>query len=271
VFGQYEFRIAPRWTAYLGARLDKTWGYRPVPSPRAALIYQQSPRTVFKMLYGGAFRNPNAFERYYDDHGNSQMANPSLRPERTETFEVDVEHKLTKRLDATVSAYHYTLHDLIQAVPDGAIVQYRNVSRAQANGIEFELNGHPWRSVETVASFSLQRAEDAATGGRLANSPREIVQFRASTPLLRNKLDLSGAVRDLDARLCRSGAQVPGYYVADLTMSSVHLHRDFDLQAGVRNLFDRRYSDPTGFSDAMQSMPEDGRSVFLRLIWHSGQ
>ena len=192
-------------------------------------------------------------------------------PERTETFEVDAEHKLNKRLNATVSVYHYTLHDLIQAVPDGAIVQYRNVTRAQANGIEFELNGHPWRSVETVASFSLQRAEDAATGGRLANSPREIVQFRASTPLLRNKLDLSGAVRDLDARLCRSGAQVPGYYVADLTMSSVHLHRDFDLQAGVRNLFDRRYSDPTGFSDAMQSMPEDGRSVFLRLIWHSGQ
>jgi iron complex outermembrane receptor protein len=271
VFGQYEFKIASRWTAYLGARLDKTWGYRPVLSPRAALIYQESPSTVFKMLYGGAFRNPNAFERYYDDHGNSQMANPSLRPERTQTAEVDVERKLTQRLNAIVSAYHYALRDLIQAVPDGAVVQYRNVSRAQANGIEFELNGHPWRSVETVASFSLQRAEDATTGARLVNSPRRIVQFRASTPLLRNKLDLSGAVRYLDARLCRGGALVPGYYVADLTVSSVHLHRDFDLQAGVRNLFDRRYSDPTGFSDAMETMSEDGRSVFLKLIWHSGQ
>ena len=271
LFGQYEFKIAPRWTAYLGARLDKTWGYRPVPSPRAALIYQQSPRTVFKMLYGGAFRNPNAFERYYDDHGNSQMANLSLRPERTETFEVDVERKLTGRLNATASAYHYTLRDLIQAVPDGAIVQYRNVNRAQANGIEFELNGHPWRSVETVASLSLQRAEDAATGGELVNSPRAIVQFRASTPLLRNKLDLSGAVRYLDTRFCRDGTLVPGYYVADLTLSTVHLNRDFDLQAGVRNLFDRRYADPAGFSDAMQSIAQDGRSVFLRLIWYSGQ
>ena len=271
VFGQYEFKIASRWTAYLGARLDKTWGFRPVPSPRAALIYQQSPSTVLKMLYGGAFRNPNAFERYYDDHGNSQIANPSLRPERTQTAEVDVEHKLTGRLSAIASAYHYTLRDLIQAVPDGAIVQFRNVTRAQANGIEVELNGHPWRSVETVASFSLQRAEDATTGARLANSPRKIVQFRASTPLLHNKLDLSGAVRYLDARFCRSGALVPGHYVADLTVSSVHLHRDFDLQAGIRNLFDRRYSDPAGFSDAMQTIPEDGRSVFLRLIWYSGQ
>jgi iron complex outermembrane receptor protein len=271
VFGQYEFKIASRWTAYLGARLDKTWGYRPVASPRAALIFQQSPNTVFKMLYGGAFRNPNAFERYYDDHGLSQMANPSLRPERTQTAEVDVEHKLTKRLTAIASVYHYTLTDLIQAVPDGELVQYRNVARAQANGIEFELNGHPWRPVETVASFSLQRAVDAPTGATLANSPRKIVQFRASTPLLQNKLNVSGAVRYLDARFCRSGALVPGHYVADLTVSSVHLHRDFDLQAGIRNLFDRRYSDPEGYSDAMHVIPQDGRGVFLKLIWYSGQ
>jgi outer membrane receptor protein involved in Fe transport len=78
-------------------------------------------------------------------------------------------------------------------------------------------------------------------------------------------------VRYLDTRFCRDGTLVPGYYVADLTVSSVHLHRDFDLQAGVRNLFDRRYSDPAGYSDAMQSITEDGRSIFLRLIWHSGQ
>jgi len=97
------------------------------------------------------------------------MANPSLRPERTETFEVDVEHKLTKRLDATVSAYHYTLHDLIQAVPDGAIVQYRNVSRAQANGIEFELNGHPWRRSRLwqVSACSVPRRRRPAAGSRI--------------------------------------------------------------------------------------------------------
>ena len=271
VFGQYEFKIAPRWTAYLGARLDKTWGYRPVASPRAALIYQQSPGTVFKMLYGSAFRNPNVFERYYDDNGFSQTANPSLQPERAQTAEVDVEQQLTKRLTAIANAYHYTLSDLIQAVPDGTVVQYRNAARAQANGIEFELKGHPWQSVETVASFSLQRAVDAPTGAVLVNSPRKIAQFRASTPLLGNKLDLSGAVRYLDARYCRDGSLVPGYYVTDLTLSTVHLNRDFDLQAGVRNLFDHRYADPAGFSDAMQSIAQDGRSVFLRLIWYSGQ
>jgi iron complex outermembrane receptor protein len=117
----------------------------------------------------------------------------------------------------------------------------------------------------------LQRAVDAPTGAVLVNSPRKIAQFRASTPLLRNKLDLSGAVRYLDARYCRDGSLVPGYYVTDLTLSTVHLNRDFDLQAGVRNLFGHRYADPAGFSDAMQSMAQDGRSVFLRLIWYSGQ
>jgi outer membrane receptor protein involved in Fe transport len=43
------------------------------------------------------------------------------------------------------------------------------------------------------------------------------------------------------------------------------------LQAGIRNLFDRRYSDPEGYSDAMHVIPQDGRGVFLKLIWYSGQ
>jgi iron complex outermembrane receptor protein len=269
-FGQYEFRLAPRLTASLGARLDKTWGYRPMVAPRLALIYQPSGATVFKLLYGESFRNPNAFELYYDDHGITQRANPGLLPEKARTVEVDIERRLGKRLNAIVNLYQYGLRDLIQAVPDGGVIQYQNASRASAHGIELELNGRVWRSIEAGASVSLQRvAKESAD--RLVNSPDRIAQFHASTPLLRNRLELSGAIRYLSARDTRTESQVPPSCVADVTLSTVRLHRDFDLQAGVRNLLDRRYWDPTGYATSMDRIAADGRSVFLRVSWHTGQ
>jgi outer membrane receptor protein involved in Fe transport len=41
---------------------------------------------IFKLLYGGGYRNPTIFERYYAD-GSSFQENTALRPERIETLQ----------------------------------------------------------------------------------------------------------------------------------------------------------------------------------------
>ena len=271
VFGQYEQRLGSHVTISLGARLDKTWGYRSVLDPRLALIYQASAGTVVKALYGEAFRNPNAFELHYDDHGLSQRANPALLPEKARTLEVDLEHRISKRLNAIAGVYHYALRDLIQAVgDDDGVVQYRNASRASAAGIESELNGRVWRSLETAAGLTVQRVTDQS-GRRLANSPARIAHFRVSSALARNRLEWSGSTRYLSSRDTRGTARVPNVWVVDVTVSTVHLRRDFDLRAGVRNLLDRRNWDPTAYSNSMDRIAADGRSVFLGIFWHGGQ
>ena len=39
-----------------------------------AAVCQYSPRTVYKLVYGHPFRNPSAFEQYYNDGGLSYLA-----------------------------------------------------------------------------------------------------------------------------------------------------------------------------------------------------
>jgi hypothetical protein len=111
---QQQWRLSPAWNAYIGVRFDDSRNHTHFVSPRVALVYQASAKSTYKFLFGRAFRNPNAYETFYDD-GSSQVANPLLRPEHAITYEVDAEHRLTKNWNGQVSVYHYQLSDLIEA------------------------------------------------------------------------------------------------------------------------------------------------------------
>ncbi len=61
---------------------------------------------------------PNGFEKYYQ--ATDVKASSDLVPEKIRTFELAVEHNITKNLRGIVSAYHYQLDQLITQVADPA-------------------------------------------------------------------------------------------------------------------------------------------------------
>src|SRR5215469_15370587 len=91
-----SFRRDGPWT--LGGRLDDSHNHQLLLTPRIALIYQPSPASAVKMLYGSSFRNPSSFEQFYQD-GLTQIGNPGLQPERMQTFELVFERRFSKRLE----------------------------------------------------------------------------------------------------------------------------------------------------------------------------
>jgi iron complex outermembrane receptor protein len=271
VFLQHEWRFHRDWTANLGLRGDESRNHGHFLSPRAALIYQQSPQTVFKIMSGIAFRNPNAYEQFYDDQGTSQIPNPWLRPEQIQSSEAAIERKLSKELSAVAAAYHYRLRELIEAVPvaDG-IVQYQNVSRYRATGGEFELNAHLSRSLEMAGSAAVENlAKLRAHEPQAPNSPRVLLKFRGGVPLNRGRFCVGAAFQYISTRRTFADADSPPVYLTDLTVTSNRLHPAFDLQLGVRNLFDRRDWDPASPDQGLDRLARDGRSVFVKLIWHT--
>jgi outer membrane receptor for ferrienterochelin and colicins len=189
VFAQDEWNFAPRWTLSGGIRVDYSRYRHDFVSPRAALIYQPSSRSSYKLLYGKAFRNPTAFELFYNDTQAQTIGNPDARPEAASTVEFVAEHKVGARFNGLVSAYRYGIDRLIVGdyTADG-LLQYRNADAVRASGVELELNGKPTPWLDLVTSLAIQRAVTTAQDSLLPNSPAAIGKFRVSLPLFHSGL-----------------------------------------------------------------------------------
>ncbi len=129
------------------------------------------------------------------------------------------------------------------------------------------MSGRPAPWLETAASLSLQKAGYVQPDGRLPNSPAALIQVRGSAPVAAGRLTASVAMRYVTARGSPCGFQVPPLLLADVVLTTNRLHRDFDVQFGVRNLTGRRYWDPLSPEHLVQVMPGPGRHAFVKLIW----
>ena len=268
LFLQDERSLSPHWTLDLGVRFDGSVSRRSFVSPRAALIYQPSLNWTYKFLYGRAFRNPTLFDLFFDD-GLTAIANPSARPEKVDTLEVDVERKIGKRLNLVTAAYGYRLDDFLVSVyaPSG-LAQTQNTGEIHAKGLEIELQARPAAWLEATGSYSIQ-ATDTDTAN-LPNSPRHLAKLHFAVPLGR-KFDVSSGMQYLSSRETIAGASLRPVYLGDFTISSRRLLPNFDVRSGLRNAFNRSYADPIALNAAVDSMQQSGRTFFVELIVHGGR
>jgi outer membrane receptor protein involved in Fe transport len=267
VFAQQEWEISPRWSIFGGLRLDGSSNYGAFLSPRLAAVFQPSSRTAYKLVYGRPFRNPSAFEQFYNDGGLSYAAAPPLEPEVAHTFEGSVEHQAFRGFTVVASGFHYRFERLITAVEGAAgVLQYRNHDEMHTTGGGVELSGRVWDRVEARASAAFQNAVGGLLGNRLPNAPAEVSKFRMGVPFGRERLFLAASAQYTSSRLTWSGDRLGGAWKTDFT-ATARLHPRLELQAGVRNTFDRPYEDPIYLST--DRFAGDGRSVFVRLVWRA--
>jgi outer membrane receptor protein involved in Fe transport len=264
VFAQQQWDLAAHWRLYGGVRLDHSRNYDGFVSPRLAAVYQPSPRMVYKLVYGRPFRNPSAFEQFYNDGGLSYAAAPPLHPEAADTFEASAERQITRRMSLVSNVFHYRIARVIDAATlNNGVLQYQNQAPIRSTGLELEWSGK-FGPVEATASTVFQSASGGDPVEQLENSPRNLSKARVGWRLFRDRLMLAGAMQSLSRRLAQCRAPLGGAVLADFT-STVRVHSRFDLQAGVRNALDRRYLDPVYLS--VDHLRGDGRSLFVRLIW----
>jgi outer membrane receptor protein involved in Fe transport len=155
-----------------------------------------------------------------------------------------------------------------ETIDGGTVLQYQNSVRHSASGVELELGGKVFEQIETTASVTIQRATDSYSGVFLTNSPGCVGKFRGTIPLFKDRLRVAAATQYLSARRTLAYAQVPAFWLADLTLTT-HARPDFDIQFGVRNLFDRACYDPVGIRLIQDRLRQDGRAGFLKLVWRT--
>jgi len=267
IYLQGEAVLDRELTASIGLRRDDYADTASAASPRLALIYRPRPQSVFKTVYGSAYRVPNVYERYYAPAPTNE-ANPSLAPERIRTLELVAEQGIGARARLSGTLYRYQMRDLIGLTTDplnGALV-YRNMNRAEARGLEMagEWQGE---SVHARASVSLQDARDEATGQILTNAPRRLAKLSFSVPLGVRALRAAFDAQFVGRRRTLAGNEIGGYTVANLTLAYGGLAKGADLSFSAYNLFDRGYSDPGSVEHLQDAIGQDGRTLRVKLTW----
>jgi outer membrane receptor protein involved in Fe transport len=268
VFAQQEWAWGERWEVKLGARFDWSWLKRNSISPRVAVIYKPEPNTDIKLLFGRGFRNPSSYDMFWTDDGLTQLGNPALRPETSNTYEIDFDRALTRRVRIAASAYHYRVNDLVEQIytADG-LTQFVNADRVRSTGASVELQCRLPASIDLVSSIEFQRSA-FGSGVVLPNSPGQVGKLRFFVPLWRGRLGLGAGLQALGERTTYAGATVPWVILPEATLSSKPLAGGLSFSAGVKNLSNSYYLEPSGLMPAVDTMIGTGRTFFFTATWH---
>lgn len=259
VYAQDQIRLSERSSLTLGLRADHAQHFGLKYSPRLALVHRPAPLESVKLMVGQAFRNPNLSERFYEDGGFTQEANPALRSERISSVELAWERAIGSNARLAVSVYSYRLNDLIDLVDTGdGVYRYENVSQARAHGIDLDVEGREpggwqWRS-------SLSLSDLSTPGSAAVNSPRWLTKGHVVKPLGE---DWSLGCQWL-AMASREGVRqkVPSLLTVDAVIRR-QLTPGHSLALVVRNLLDRDNHDPASSDNDLLRVPLPGRSVTL--------
>lgn len=263
MYAQDEWRISDTLTATLGLRVDHNSTTGTKTSPRAALIWQATPATTLKALYGRAHRAPNAYERDYSD-GIVQVANPALNGESIDTLELVADRRFGSDLNIRGTFYRWKMRNLIaQGIePVSGLTQYQSSDDVLANGLELSAD-KTWPGGSRLrGSLSFQHVRQGG-GDRVLNSPQRLGKLNFSTPLSLAGLRLGYELQVDSSRRTKDGSDTPGYGVSNLHLSTAKLAPGLEIGLTVRNLFDKRYAHPGSDSNWQNAIEQDGRSVRL--------
>lgn len=269
VYAQDEFAINKRLSLNIGIRWDYYQTFGSTVNPRLALIYKPFDKTVFKLLYGSAFRTPNAYELYYNDGGLSTKASGGLRPETIKTYEIVYEQYISNHLLGTVSGFHYNINNIISQTIDLAdsLLVFKNIDEVETNGLELELNGKWANGLEARASYTFQEAENNKTHQELTNSPRHLAKVNFIFPIIYEKLFSSVEEQYTSNRKTLKNNYSNDFFITNLTVFGQFLVKRFEFSASVYNLFGKKYADPGSEEHRQDVISQDGRSYRLKLTY----
>ncbi|MGC2064171.1 MAG: TonB-dependent receptor [Thermodesulfovibrionales bacterium] len=265
---QDEYSISRELILNAGIRNDHYSTFGISTSPRIALIYNPFNKTTVKLLYGTAFRAPNAYELYYQS-APLQRSNPGLKPETIRTYEAVVEQYIGPHIRATAAGFYYKIRNLISQTTDPAdnAIVFRNIEAIEAKGFEFELEGKWKPGLEGRLSYTFQRNKNLANDDILTNSPEHLVKLNLIVPFIKEKLFAGVEEQYTSRRKTLLGHDANSFFVTNLTLFSRNLLKKLEISGSVYNLFSNHYGDPGAAEHIQDIIRQDGRTFRVKVTY----
>lgn len=225
-----------------GGRIDDYADFGVQRTPRMGVIVLPQPDLAFKLLYGEAFRAPDASELISN---SITKTNPDLKPESSKSYEFTImKHGYSGKTELTFFKNQW--RDGITAIPSSDpnySLEFANISKNNAWGLElsYQLVGSQWLA---NLSASYVRSENALTHTDYVAFPRVIVNAGLGYQLdnglqlyLNNRFytDVKAGPVTPDIP---NPASLASYWRADFHMGK-DLTPHLQLSLDIKNLFDR--------------------------------
>ena len=167
LYFQFKHQLTPSLNYMLGGQFVTSVNLKDQPDnksnfvPRFGLIYDFNPNLSAKLLYGEAYRQPQAGERFISSPG-IQKGTPDLDAELMATMEMQLFYQDSYRF-ATLTYYHNKESNLIQVLPsDDPLFALENKNQGQrtSNGVEFEFKYNPDRAWQLEFAWAWQQNQN---------------------------------------------------------------------------------------------------------------
>jgi iron complex outermembrane receptor protein len=271
---QDEYRILENLILNVGLRFDHYNTFGGTTNPRAALIWKPAKNSVLRLSYGEAFRAPNAYEMYYSDQSGIK-GNPNLKPEKIRSLEIGWDQYIGNNLKTTVIGYYNNIEGLLEQTMDPVDSKgvFINQSRLETKGIELQAEGKWENGFSGRLSYSYQESKKQGSNQTPANSPASLAKASLTVPLPFKKSFATLETLYSSSRLNIVREKVAGAAIANLTLLNRDLLKGLDLSASLYNLFDTRYSVPTGaehfnsLGESLRGIQQDGITFRIKATY----
>lgn len=262
---QNEYQPLAFLTLLASLRYDGYSGEPALFSPRGAIVYTPMKHSAIKLVYGTSYRTPNTYELYYEDAATNFKSNSELESENITTIELICEQKLYQILYGTISFYNYRVSNLIDQYfnDSDSSLQFINLSKATANGVELNFNYFPQNNIKTFFRYSYQYARDDEKKSHLSNSPKHLLRAGAAVPVY-NLFSIAPELSYEKNRQTVYGNHTGDFIKLNLTIASQPIIGNLSFSLAIKNLFNTTYSYPGGYEHFQSSIVQDGRNFIAK-------
>ncbi|KHE93255.1 MAG: TonB-dependent receptor [Candidatus Scalindua rubra] len=262
---QDEWNITKDIDLTVSVRHDRFTRFEGTTNPRVGLIWRFIEDAHLKLLFATAFKAPSFQEMFLTNNG-VKVGNPSLGPEKINTFEAGLGYNFTSHIRASMNYFYNRIRDKI-IIDTGNPNKFQNSGGARIQGVEAELKADFGNDNYVFANYTYQDAEDTRNRNRLPDVPVHNGNiglnagfWKYANANVNTFISGSRPREDGDTR-----RDIPAQALVNMTLIGKNFIDNFEVRGSVFNLFDKSYDDPAPKNTVSTDYPQQGRSFIIEL------